>query len=172
MRSDDEQMRWMPPQNLTPNGLDAKFGALANLVDSEVHIAYQIDPIVGEMIPDTLAPIARERNNIEVLFLHRSTLADPSSIDHGDANVVADLNAKPNPAHASVSISFAIGRSGDAVVRLVDLLGRTLLSLHDGFLSSGTHTRALELAEIEAGVYYIVVEAAGSARAMPLRVVR
>jgi hypothetical protein len=170
MRADDPQRRWMAPQNLTPDGYDAKYAALANLVDDQLHIAYQIDPIVGEMITDTLAPIPREKNNIEVLFLNRSALADPMSVSTETGSQVA-LSAMPNPASGDVAISYSLARAGRTSLVLVDALGRTIRTYADEIATvPGTRTRTVSVADLANGIYYLMLTNDGVVSTTPVHV--
>jgi hypothetical protein len=172
MRGDDAQRRWMTPANLTPNGLDAKYAALADLVDSELHIAYQIDRIVGELIPDTLAPITRERNNVEVLFLAQNTLADPAAVEAEATEASIALTVAPNPAHGEAIVAFTLPHSGASSVRLVDALGRVVATLADGEMQAGTYRRALETGTLTQGVYYLVARSGATVTTTAVEVVR
>jgi hypothetical protein len=172
MRTDDEERRrWMAPRDLTPTGLDAKYAALADLVDDELHIAYQIDRVVGEMIPDTLAPIARERNNVEAMFLARATLSDPASVQSPEGAAEIALAVTPNPAVGDARIALTLPRTAVASVSLVDALGRTVAVVADDEMAAGTYHLTLPTAELTAGVYYLVARVGGTVRATSLEIV-
>jgi hypothetical protein len=55
------------------------------------------------------------------------------------------MSAYPNPTNGSIRLRFFVPGSGRAVIRLVDLRGRTLHTFWDGFLEQGTREWALEL---------------------------
>lgn len=169
MRSDDPLLAWTTPRDLTPMGLDAKFGSLADLVDDQLHIAYQIDPIVGEVIVDTLAPLPREKNNIEVMFLPKSSLLSaPLDIE---SNML--LTAAPNPANGVVTVTYEIERPGRTTLVLVDALGRVARTLLDESDSPrGQRQRAIDLNGMASGVYYLRLSNGGSVTTTAINVAR
>jgi hypothetical protein len=78
---------------------------------------------------------------------------------------------------------YALAGSGDlyrkplapespARVRLVDALGRTVATLHDGLLPAGTACLGVEAEGLAAGTYLAVVEAGGARVVRPLTAAR
>lgn len=170
MRSDDEALRWLAPVDLTPRGLDAKFPSLADLVDDQLHIAYQIDPIVGEFITDTLAPIAREKNNIEVLMMPQSSLADPAGVASDARETGIEVTVSPNPARGNASVQ--ITAPGRVSVRLVDALGRVVRTIVEDEFLSATVRRTIESSALAPGLYYLVTRCGGTASTTKFEVMR
>lgn len=61
----------------------------------------------------------------------------------------------PNPFNSSTTISFNLAHSGDAELRIFDILGNLVLSKEFGFLTSGKHHKMIDLpADYASGTYY------------------
>ena len=72
----------------------------------------------------------------------------------------------PNPARGTVTVPLALAREARVTVTVVDALGRTVATLHDGVLAAGAHTLAWDAGRaLAAGVY--VVRLAGDPGSSP-----
>jgi len=70
----------------------------------------------------------------------------------------------PNPFNAGTNISFNLPRSGQAKLQVYDLMGRSVITLHEGFLQAGSHTvewngRSAAGKELASGVYFYRLQA-------------
>ncbi|HEX8298817.1 MAG TPA: LamG-like jellyroll fold domain-containing protein, partial [Rubricoccaceae bacterium] len=75
----------------------------------------------------------------------------------------------PNPARGAVTVPLALAREARVTVTVVDALGRTIATLHDGVLAAGAHTLAWGAGrDLAAGVY--VVRLSGDAGVAARRV--
>lgn len=61
----------------------------------------------------------------------------------------------PNPAAIPVTVPLALARGGTVRVTVVDALGRTVATLHDGPLAAGAHALAWDATAMAAGVYVV-----------------
>ena len=78
----------------------------------------------------------------------------------------------PNPLRQWGEVAVTLAAPGPARVRLVDVLGRTVATLHGGPLAAGTAQIGIDVAGLGAGVYLVVVEAGGARVVRPLTVAR
>ncbi|PAP75190.1 PQQ-dependent sugar dehydrogenase [Rubrivirga marina] len=78
----------------------------------------------------------------------------------------------PNPLRGGGEVAVTLAAAGPARVRLVDALGRTVATLHDGLLPAGTARLDVEAEGLAAGTYLAVVEAGGARVVRPLTVAR
>jgi hypothetical protein len=78
----------------------------------------------------------------------------------------------PNPNSEDLAVTFALADSRPAVLELLDIAGRRVLSREVGALGPGSHTVSLarEASELRPGVYAVPLRSA--ARAATLRAVR
>jgi len=80
--------------------------------------------------------------------------------------VVGLTAAWPNPFQRELGLELALGREGPARVRVFDVRGRTVATVHDGVLPAGRHTvrwdgRTGRGAPAAAGVYFVRMDAEG-----------
>ena len=68
---------------------------------------------------------------------------------------VLALTASPNPTAGATAVSLTLPVAGEARVAIFDALGRRVAVLHDGPLSAGRHTLALDAAVLPAGAYVV-----------------
>lgn len=79
------------------------------------------------------------------------------------------LHARPNPFAGGTEIAFELPRSGDAVVRVLDVAGRTVRTLASGAFAAGAQRVAWNGtddsgARVAAGVYFYRLETADGSR--------
>lgn len=67
----------------------------------------------------------------------------------------------PNPATRTASVEATLATSGPLSVRVVDLLGREILTLAEGGATAGTHRLALDATRLPSGVFAVVMETEG-----------
>jgi hypothetical protein len=72
--------------------------------------------------------------------------------------------AYPNPFHASATISFALPSSGPAEVKVFNVEGKVVRTLHSGSLPAGRYTVSWqgddgEGRQVAAGIYFVRMEA-------------
>jgi flagellar hook assembly protein FlgD len=70
----------------------------------------------------------------------------------------------PNPFNAVTNIGFNLPQHGQVRLQVYDLLGRSVVVLHDGFLQAGSHTiewdgRSAAGKEMASGVYFYRLQA-------------
>ncbi|MCP4230115.1 MAG: T9SS type A sorting domain-containing protein, partial [bacterium] len=59
----------------------------------------------------------------------------------------------PNPANSTVNFVFTTPRKDDLTIKIYDIKGRCVTSLHDGPISGGVHTVSADLSTLAMGVY-------------------
>jgi hypothetical protein len=70
----------------------------------------------------------------------------------------------PNPFNAATNIGFNLPEPGQVKLQVYDLLGRSVVTLHDGFLQAGSHTvvwdgRSASGSDLASGVYFYRLQA-------------
>ncbi|MBL0174246.1 MAG: S8 family peptidase [Ignavibacteria bacterium] len=71
------------------------------------------------------------------------------------------LSVSPNPAAASMSISYALPHAGSISLRLFDALGREVRSLENGFREAGNYSVRFDGSGLPDGVYFCSLLSAG-----------
>lgn len=82
------------------------------------------------------------------------------------------VSVRPNPSAGGAGVTVeAASPASSARVTVVDALGRSVATLHDGALAQGRHAVASVPATLPAGRYLVVVEADGRRASAPLSIV-
>ncbi len=163
--------QWSEPTPLTPDGVDALYGTLGNMVTDYLYIGYQADDAPGTLITGGYPT----DQPTKVMFL-----AFPTSSLKGvsDVKETADLKlrayATPNPAQEAVRIYYTLDETVPVQIRISDLLGRTIATFDKGVQTPGTHLLWLKTQEYEMGTgsYYCTITAGQRSVTLLLKVVR
>jgi hypothetical protein len=67
----------------------------------------------------------------------------------------------PNPFNPSTRIEFMTTRHGPVTLRIYNLFGEAVATLHEGMLDAGRHVRDFDGGKLPAGVYVCRLEAEG-----------
>jgi hypothetical protein len=85
----------------------------------------------------------------------------------GAGDIAAPVNAEtilgnsPNPFGDETSINYTLSSSGNVRLSVLDVFGRTVSELANGYMDSGSHTVSFQSGDNPAGVYYIVLDQNG-----------
>ena len=87
----------------------------------------------------------------------------PTSIEHAIAYAekMEMGSPYPNPAHEDVFIPLTLEKGSTALVTIHDALGRRVATLHDGLLSTGSHSLRQSVTGLAKGMYAVRVSCAG-----------
>ncbi len=123
-------------------------------------------------------PSASARGDHEL----RTDASGPSDAPSGIAPPVHDgqlrvVGCRPHPARSRTSIEVMVARAGHVRVRLVDVRGRHVRTIHEGPLASGTHVLPFDVADdaehpLAAGVYFALAVAGDRSASRRIVVVR
>ena len=90
-----------------------------------------------------------------------------------DTPAAAILHAVyPNPANPSVTVALDLPRAGHVRADLLDVRGRLVTRLHDGWLVAGPHRLRWRDDDAPSGAYVVRVRALGGQESMAVTVVR
>jgi hypothetical protein len=65
----------------------------------------------------------------------------------------------PNPFNPSTKISFMLPKAGDVRLTVIDILGREVATLVNGYRNAGTHTVDFDASNFASGVYFYRIDA-------------
>lgn len=94
-------------------------------------------------------------NNDSVLY---ST--EPVKLEFGGTRDIFVEQNKPNPFNPKTTISFRLLKTGNVNVTVFDIIGREVVTLHDGKLSAGKHSIDIEATTWPGGIYFYKVKTA------------
>ncbi|MBO6778538.1 MAG: tandem-95 repeat protein [Rhodothermales bacterium] len=91
-----------------------------------------------------------------------------------DSELPADLGVSvaPQPVSGIGRVALELPTAGAASVRVLDLLGRSVARIHDGYLAAGTHYLNLDLSSLGAGAYLLVFDAAERRLTKPILLIK
>jgi PKD repeat protein len=89
------------------------------------------------------------------------TIILPKKESIGDLEFWKELQLYPNPSTGHIVIEFSNGLSGEIELEVLDAAGQ-LISTGTGFKSGPQFKQALDLTDLEAGVYWIKIRMNGS----------
>jgi len=94
----------------------------------------------------------------------RLNINDNSNIIDG-VNTTRALSALgqnyPNPFRNNTEIRYELGTDSDVVVKVMDLTGRVVMEINEGFKPAGSHTLRVNASSLEAGIYMYTLKAGG-----------
>lgn len=67
----------------------------------------------------------------------------------------------PNPFLSSTEITYELAGGSDVIIEFMDVAGRKVKTIRQGFQVAGKHTLTLDATELEPGVYYYTLKASG-----------
>jgi hypothetical protein len=107
--------------------------------------------------------------------LSRSEFATTSSIATSERNAVLSVDgsrtfaAAPNPFNGKTTISFALNKSGQYTIGLLDLQGKLVRQLRSGFGKAGELQQInLEASSLSKGMYFVQLIANGETKTIKL----
>ena len=70
-------------------------------------------------------------------------------------------NAYPNPFNPSTSVDLAVPSEGFVSVKVYNLMGQVVSTLHEGSLTANTYSFAWDAKDMASGMYLVKAESAG-----------
>ncbi len=74
-----------------------------------------------------------------------------TTVDNGDNHI----QVYPNPANTQTTIEMAVSNAGNAMLKVYDLSGKTVMSQNLGFFTEGVHYHTLDCGALKPGMYLI-----------------
>lgn len=82
----------------------------------------------------------------------RLNLDGPIGINEVNA-LSASLNIYPNPSNGPSTITYELKENSDVMVKIVDITGKTVMSLNQGRQTNGVHNVSVDLSSLPTGMY-------------------
>ncbi|MFY9311064.1 MAG: agmatine deiminase family protein [Bacteroidia bacterium] len=81
-----------------------------------------------------------------------------TSLAYSNTNELFAKPAFPNPSHGITCIPVTSGKNAKGTIKLVDMLGNTVITIHDGNMPAGEKNYFANTAGISKGAYLLVIE--------------
>lgn len=89
----------------------------------------------------------------------------PSALNENTGDKFFELRQNaPNPFNGSTAITFSLRDAAQAEMIVLDMQGRMVEKLHDGFAEAGEHTLVWDAGKFESGVYFYQLRVNGQTR--------
>lgn len=99
-------------------------------------------------------------------------VASTSSVSELDNRTFKFNHIYPNPAKNEVNVSFRLKESANVTIRVRDLAGRIVAESNEGMLFEGGHKSTIELNSLNAGMYFVELNANGAVASQKLVVTK
>lgn len=110
--------------------------------------------------------------NLDYYHLRGFDNGSPSYINDKRERGISRLSVVPNPVADAATLYFQLTEKGDARLRLIDALGRTVLRRELGELAPGIHEQRLDLAAYPSGFYLAVIDTDAGSHPAPITIRR
>jgi len=132
------------------------------------YAGYLADPVGTSTTPTTYAfndPITTNATHTYRLRIYRSdrgSVYSPVTTVKLRRNTITTLTSYPNPFNPSTNISFSVGKSGPATLKVFNVLGQEVAVLFNGDLEAGAENIVMfNASRMASGIYFSVLESAG-----------
>jgi len=99
-------------------------------------------------------------------------LSAPPEAGAVSATNFALLNCYPNPFNSSTTISYSLPAPGRYAIDVVDLQGRLVTRLSDGWKEAGSYREVFEGGQINSGTYYLNLRLGNESQIKPILLVK
>lgn len=170
--SPDLVLRWPRLEGLpdlwTVRLTDLETGQVVDLRDADRYLfQVAVTPSDSTLVPGDVLPQAfPARFSLEVG--PRGTVGR----DDGPLSVLALDPVQPNPTSGVSTVRFALPTPQSVRLSVVDLLGREVAVLLDGYEAAGRHTMELDSSRLALGIYTVRLHAGGTVLTQRVTVVR
>jgi hypothetical protein len=168
MRSNDNGVTWCPPQDVTdPGGVidltEGVYGSMAKDVDGYVHLLVQQDNAVGHGVSSGSTDFQNGSADMVYVKIPTADLACVTGIAENTA-AMSSFELYPNPASSTTNLSFTVSSKGNVSIRVYNVTGQVVAELANQEFTSGKHNMEVNLAKLNAGIYFInMITADGTA---------
>ena len=90
----------------------------------------------------------------------------------GQSGVTELLPSYPNPASSALTIPYRVSEPASVTLSIVDLLGRTVAIVENGYRLSGDHVAMFDVSTLSPGLYLVRLEIPGAAGSRQVVVAR
>jgi hypothetical protein len=173
-KSTDNGNTWITPVDLVGSEADGfdqfaeyTYGAIARLVDENIHLIYQRDGFPGSSV--TIDDGAVHPNGTENDIVYLSV---PNNFDQVGLNKIAastiEANLLPNPANEVSKLSFELEQTQNVTINITNLLGQNVETISNANAAKGSHTVSLNTQNIPSGIYLVNITAGNAVSTLKL----
>ena len=93
---------------------------------------------------------------------HQGNLAGVVGIENQDPGIITDFRLYqnyPNPFNPTTTIEFNLPKTGEATLKIFNILGEEMETLLSASLHSGSHSQQWNAGKMPSGIYYYQLQA-------------
>lgn len=159
---------WSTPVNITPDGVNANFPTMCDVVNDRMYIGYSVNGLPGDRV--TNVELASDTAKVYFYPMKTSDLNVISSVQNERAFDAA-ITLSPNPANEVAHLSIRNVTNGAITVSVVTALGETIMQSMNP-AGTGDWTVSIPTSTLATGTYYCLIEQNGVRTTRTLSVVR
>lgn len=140
-------------------GFDAAFPSAAELVGSNLHLVYMCDPIAGNNIQGTHAPLQAA---FMYLAYDKTILLNATGVKEIPDAVPQTYQLAqnyPNPFNPATNIRYSIPEKSMVTLKVYDVLGREVATLVNGVQEAGSYVADFNASNLANGTYLYTLTA-------------
>lgn len=144
---------------------EAAYPCIALTVDNNIYLQYMRDQIPGTSYAAAGSVDAINNDittNVNEIVVATIPVNEVASIGEVKAITNSSVKLNPNPASGSSKLTYQLNASSDVAIKVVNLIGATVVSMVQPAQTAGQHEVSLNLTDLKAGVYFVNVTAKGS----------
>ncbi|MBN1448812.1 MAG: 5'-nucleotidase C-terminal domain-containing protein [Bacteroidetes bacterium] len=108
----------------------------------ELVMQYVVSVLNSQLVPGTLP------GRVQALC---SSVIPPPLVKQSDAKIQSN---SPNPFTGETAVTFSLEQAAPVTLKVYDMVGREVATLHQGFAAKGTHTVRFTADRLPAGLYF------------------
>lgn len=124
--------------------------------DNRIHLVYQADELPGLAIRGD--ETAFTDNSIYYVNILRGDIGF-IGMEENTTGLVGNMNVYPNPSSDYTYIDLNLASASKVSVDVTNMVGQTIISRDLGQMSSGDHTVAFGISQLQPGIYFFTVRA-------------
>lgn len=103
-----------------------------------------------------------------------TAIAQPASTNAIKQNtiVINAVNTFPNPCTNVVNIAYSNNKSGIVTITMYDTKGVLVTTIYDGYTAVGDHLETIDVTNLQAGIYLLLVQQNGFIKTQRIQVVK
>ncbi len=158
----DNGATWSEAQNLTQTfdaNMDETYPHLNKFgTDGQVAMMYQMpDYDQPTVTPDEVAA-----DYLSKVYFMMASIGPVDVVDTPETPVSFELaNNYPNPFNPTTTIEFSMPTSGLVELKVYDITGREVSTVHQGYLNAGVHQYTFNAGDLASGAYFYGVKSQG-----------
>ena len=167
-KSTDNGATWIAPVDLVGSEVDGfdqfaeyTYGAIAKLVDDNIHLIYQRDGFPGSSVTIDDAAVHPNGTENDIIYLSVPTNFEEVGLNKVSASTI-EANILPNPANEATKLTFQLEQTQNVMINITNLLGQNVETISSAAAAKGSNTVTLNTQNLPSGIYLVNITAGTS----------